>query len=74
MTSKRSGIDRKNLFAGLFQGIGSMCIGGRCKLKISPHLAYGERGIPGKIPAQTVIIAEIDFFAERDMGYEIPQS
>ena len=61
-------IDRENLFVGLFQGIAGMCIGGRRKLKISPHLAYGERGIPGKIPAQAVIIAEIEFIAERDMG------
>jgi hypothetical protein len=67
-------IDRENLFAGLFQGIDGMCIGGRRKLKISPHLAYGERGIPGKIPPQAVIIAEIEFIAERDMRYGIPQS
>jgi len=61
-------IDRENLFAGLFQGIEGMCIGGCRKLRISPHLAYGERGIPGKIPPQAVIIAEIEFIAERDMG------
>jgi hypothetical protein len=57
-------IDRENLFAGLFQGIEGMRIGGRRKLKISPHLAYGEQGIPGKIPAQAVIIAEIEFIEE----------
>ena len=61
-------IDRENLFAGLFQGIEGMCIGGCRKLKISPHQAYGERGIPGKIRPQAVIIAEIEFIAERDMG------
>ncbi|NCF35828.1 MAG: peptidylprolyl isomerase [Gammaproteobacteria bacterium] len=59
-------IDRENLFAGLFQGIEGMRIGGRRKLKISPHLAYGEKGIPGKIPGQAVIIAEIEFIEERD--------
>ena len=59
-------IDRENLFAGLFQGIEGMRIGGRRKLRISPHLAYGEKGIPGKIPAQAVIIAEIEFIEERD--------
>jgi len=32
-------------------------------------VAYGERGIPGKILAQAVIIAEIEFIAERDMGF-----
>ena len=60
-------IDRENLFAGLFQGIEGIRIGGRRKLKISPHLAYGEKGIPGKIPAQAVIIAEIEFIEERKM-------
>jgi hypothetical protein len=60
-------IDRENLFAGLFQGIDGMRIGGRRKLKISPHLAYGERGIPGRIPAQAVIIVEIEFISERKM-------
>ena len=61
-------IDRENLFAGLFQGIEGMCIGGTRKLKISPHLAYGETGIPGKVPAQAVIITEIEFIEERKWG------
>ena len=61
-------IDREHLVAGLFRGIEGMRVGGRRKLKISPHLAYGERGIPGKIPPGAVIIAEIEFIAERDMG------
>ena len=58
-------IDRENLFAGLFQGIEGMRVGGTRKLKISPHLAYGETGIPGRVPAQAVIIAEIEFIEER---------
>ncbi len=61
-------IDRENLFAGLFQGIDGMHVGGRRKLKISPHLAYGETGIPGSIPAQALIIVEIEFIAERKMA------
>ncbi len=61
-------IDRENLFAGLFQGIGGMRIGGRRRLKISPHLAYGERGIPGRIPPEAVITADIEIIEERNMG------
>jgi hypothetical protein len=64
-------IDRENLFAGLFQGIDGMRVGGKRKLKISPHLAYGEAGIPGRIPAQAVIIVEIEIIAERNL-YEKP--
>ena len=62
-------IDRENLIAGLFQGIEDMRVGGYRKLKISPHLAYGENGIPGKIPANAVILAEIEIIEKRDMGY-----
>ena len=58
-------IDRENLFPGLFQGIDGMRVGGRRKLKISPHLAYGERGIPGRVPANAVIVAEIEFIGQR---------
>ena len=61
-------IDRENLFAGLFQGIDGMRIGGRRKLKISPHLAYGVRGIPGRIPPNAVILADIEIIEERTMG------
>ena len=59
--------DRENLFAGLFQGIDGMRIGGVRKLKVSPHLAYGETGIPGKIPSNAAIVAEIEIIEERNM-------
>lgn len=59
-------VDRENLVAGLFQGIDGMRIGGRRKLKIAPHLAYGERGIPGIIPANAVIVAEIEITDKPD--------
>ena len=60
-------VDRENLFAGLFQGIDGMNLGGRRRLRISPHLAYGDKGIPGRVPPQAVIIAEIEFLEERKM-------
>ena len=53
-------VDRENLVAGIFQGIDGMRVGGLRQLKISPHLAYGERGVPGIIPANAVIVAEIE--------------
>ena len=58
-------IDRENLFAGLFQGIEGMRLGGRRKLKISPHLAYAEAGVPPRVPPNAVIVAEIEFIEER---------
>ena len=58
-------IDRENLMNGLFYGVEGMRIGGTRTLKISPHLAYGKRGIPGVIPADAVIIAEFSVLEER---------
>ena len=59
-------IDRENLIAGLFQGIDGMRVGGRRKIEISPHLAYGDRGIPGRIPPAAAILAEIEFIEQRE--------
>ncbi len=57
--------DRENLVAGLFQGIEGMRIGGMRRLKISPHLAYGAAGIPGRIPPNAALVAEIEIIEER---------
>lgn len=59
-------IDRENLFNGLFYGIEGMRIGGSRRLKISPHLAYGERGVEGQIPANAVIIVEVTIMGLRE--------
>ncbi len=58
-------IDRDNLFNGLFYGLEGMRIGGTRKLKVSPHLAYAERGIPGLIPANALIIVEVSVLEQR---------
>jgi FKBP-type peptidyl-prolyl cis-trans isomerase len=50
---------------GLFYGVEGMRVGGTRTLKISPHLAYGKRGIPGVILADAVIIAEFSVLEER---------
>ncbi|MFE4105056.1 FKBP-type peptidyl-prolyl cis-trans isomerase [Almyronema epifaneia] len=52
-------IDRENLIAGIFYAVQGMRIGGYRKVAISPHLAYGEKGIPGVIPANAKLTVEI---------------
>ena len=52
-------VDRENLVAGLFYGIQGMKINGTRRLKISPRLAYGEKGVEGIIPPSAVLIAEV---------------
>lgn len=52
-------IDRRSLVNGLFYGIEGMRIGGTRRLEIAPHLAYGEAGVPGIVPPNAMLIAEI---------------
>ena len=58
-------IDRRSLIAGLFYGIDGMRVGGTRCLEIAPHLAYGERGIPGTIPENSVVRAEVGVIGAR---------
>lgn len=53
-------IDREQLFAGLFYGCEGMNVGGKRKLRIAPHLAYGEQGVPGVIPPNALLTAELE--------------
>ena len=52
-------IHRGSLVSGLFYGVDGMRVGGMRKLEIAPHLAYGDRGVPGVIPPRAMLIAEI---------------
>ena len=59
-------IDRHSLANGLFYGIDGMRVGGTRRLEIAPHLAYGERGVPGMIPENALIVAEVTILSSRD--------
>jgi hypothetical protein len=52
-------INRGQLMNGLFYGVEGMRVGGTRRLEIAPHLAFGEKGVPGVIPANAVLTAEI---------------
>jgi len=52
-------IDRRSLVNGLFYGVEGMRIGGMRRLELAPHLAYGDRGVPGVIPPGALLTAEI---------------
>ena len=57
--------DRRSLVNGLFYGVDGMRVGGTRRLEIAPHLAYGDRGVPGVIPAGAVLTAEITILEAR---------
>lgn len=61
-------IDRRSLISGLFYGIDGMRVGGTRRLEIAPHLAYGDRGVPGVIPPRSVLTAEITILEARALA------
>lgn len=48
-------VGRREVVAGLDQGVEGMRTGGVRHLEIGPHLGYGERGVAGKIPPGAVL-------------------
>ena len=48
---------------GWQEGIPLFNVGGSGTLLIPSHLAYGERGIPGAIPPNTVLLFDIELLA-----------
>jgi len=57
--------DRLDLISGLFYGLEGMKIGGTRKLRIAPHLAYGETGVPNVIPPNAVLICEVSILEKK---------
>ena len=49
----------RTIIAGLEYALHGMRAGGYRRVRVSPHLAYRERGVPGKVPENAVIICEI---------------
>ena len=42
------------------EGVQTMKVGGKAKLVCPPNLAYGSRGVPGTIPADSALVFEIE--------------
>lgn len=59
-------LGRRRVIAGWDMGVEGMKVGGKRKLTIPPHLAYGSRGAGGGlIPANAVLIFEVELIAIR---------
>jgi FKBP-type peptidyl-prolyl cis-trans isomerase len=53
------------MFAGLFYGVDRMRVGGTRRLRVAPHLAYREAGVPGVIPPNALLTVEVLVIDER---------
>lgn len=52
-------LGRRQAIAGVEHALMGMRAGGYRKVRVSPHLAYRDKGIPDLIPPNAVLICEI---------------
>jgi len=64
---------RRDSIAGLLKGLPGMRVGGLRQIVISPHLAYGEAGIPGRIPPNALLRCEVELVALREHSAILPE-
>jgi hypothetical protein len=58
-------VDREYMFAGLFYGVEGMRVGGIRRIRVAPHLAYREAGVPGIVPPNALLTVEVYVVSER---------
>jgi len=66
-------LSRRDCIAGLLKGIPGIRVGGLRQIVISPHLAYGKAGIPGRIPANALLRCEVELIAIREHSALLPE-
>jgi FKBP-type peptidyl-prolyl cis-trans isomerase len=56
----------RELVAGLRYGVEGMRVGGHRRVRIGPHLAYRHEGVPGRVPADAVLVFDVQLLAVRN--------
>ena len=52
-------LGKREVIAGVERSLMDMKAAGYRKIRVSPHLAYREKGLPGLIPEHAVLVVEI---------------
>ncbi len=63
----------RQCIAGLRKGLIGMRVGGKRTVVVSPHLAYGATGLPGKIPPNALLRLEIELLEVRELRARKPE-
>ena len=59
-------IGEREAIAGLEHGVEGMRVGGRRRIRVPPHLGYGEAGVQGKIPPNALLFFDLELLDVRD--------
>jgi FKBP-type peptidyl-prolyl cis-trans isomerase len=57
-------LSKRETIAGLRYGVEGMRVGGRRKIRVGPHLAYGDEGA-GTVPPKAVLVFVVDLLSSR---------
>jgi FKBP-type peptidyl-prolyl cis-trans isomerase len=59
LVDHRTTLGQREVIPGVERSLMTMKAGGYRKVRVSPHLGYREKGLPGLIPENAVLVIEI---------------
>lgn len=67
-------LGHRRVIAGLEYGVEGMRAGGQRRLRVSPHLGYGEQGLPGVIPPNALLDFRVTLLEASEPGANADES
>lgn len=55
LRAQRTVLGKRQVIAGVEKALIGMRVGGTRRVRVSPHLAYGDKGVEGIVPAKAVL-------------------
>lgn len=56
-------VGERNIITGLSHGVQGMRVGGRRRIRVGPHLAYRDRGVPTVVPPDAKLTFDVELLA-----------